>query len=1176
MKTKTAVLNGKPDAGNPHVQFDEGEVASANPRRGSLLYKRMFSRWSRCVRSLSAVMAASVLSAGAVDQVSGWREPTGVHVAEGSETFTGRIAVGDGGAFVKTGAGILVVDGSRFDRSAPNDVKVLNGTFKVLPGALVRRDTPPAFVAEKAALWLDAATPSSLVAETVGESPVLRWCDRREADPTARTYPSALSGVAATGLANEDQTPPTIGECYGNRAVYFGGLGSGKHMAFKGADDSALTVDHAYHAFFVHGVSNSVGSVLSSTAANNGYNGFLMNVFAEGKATFSPATATGYFAYLRGDMNGWLWTSRIARNGQVIDAAHIPPTQGFELVSVTANEGAQRYSGLFRPRSNTNAIGGDCVSEVILFTRRLTPAEVTDVERYLMTKWSLSHDTAKAVHLDRDVARVEVAKAAKLEVVADDGEETAPLALSGNGIVEKTGAGTLVLGPSGNHPTFSGEFRLNGGKVIARGGELPAVAVKGGETLTGDYVYSSETDVSAGNQAKDGSRLAIVSGGAADVVVKNGEAEAKVRAVASGVRKLQVESGTLVLSAVSASPAAAADAATALEVVVPNAGFEEYFDENPTATGYSFSVGWHNGWYGPGSSTRYLASSDGNWKTYCPAAPTAAEGRGVLNVKSTSAYAYTKVDLPQAGTYDLSFCSTIRGTSEAVYTLGVKFGSDWNSSATIGTAVLGKADWPRLHFRFTASEAGEHVIGFQPQGNSSYKDDAFLIDDVKLFYVPEKSNETVVKVPNGDFESYVTGTTFSYYLNYNTGLVGWTFDTSESASYDHDHNSAVGACGLRQQLDYSNGKPTHLSRNGELAVGSTHLAFVGAGGKAISEAFEMPEGKYVLRAKLAHCKSELWSYLKSYPFNHSADPAIGVKLVRADETVVDLGSVTPWTHELREVSWPTEVTFAAGERVSLVLTQTNAGCAILDDLEFVACGTAEGGERVLNGSFEAPGRACDFKEISGKASVYKHERQFGANDGTAKNFGYNQYDGNYQYQLGADAGCAFRVELEDAGLHRLRFAAHSRTESRKNYGRNPVKVVVADDAGDVVADLGVFRPFGANWCEYSALFRVEAPGNYTLKFLGQETADRRTYLDGVSVRRVVEPLAAPQVPEDMRIVLAEGAKLRLDFEGTVKTGTVRINGIGYTGLIDATTCPDVVQGCGKIFATGRGSVLIFR
>jgi len=38
-----ATLRGKPDARNPHVRFDEGEVASAKPRRGSLLYRlRLF------------------------------------------------------------------------------------------------------------------------------------------------------------------------------------------------------------------------------------------------------------------------------------------------------------------------------------------------------------------------------------------------------------------------------------------------------------------------------------------------------------------------------------------------------------------------------------------------------------------------------------------------------------------------------------------------------------------------------------------------------------------------------------------------------------------------------------------------------------------------------------------------------------------------------------------------------------------------------------------------------------------------------------------------------------------------------------------------------------------------------------------------------------------------------
>ena len=40
--TTGKALNGKPYAGNPHVRFDEGEVApAAKPRRGSLLYSKM-------------------------------------------------------------------------------------------------------------------------------------------------------------------------------------------------------------------------------------------------------------------------------------------------------------------------------------------------------------------------------------------------------------------------------------------------------------------------------------------------------------------------------------------------------------------------------------------------------------------------------------------------------------------------------------------------------------------------------------------------------------------------------------------------------------------------------------------------------------------------------------------------------------------------------------------------------------------------------------------------------------------------------------------------------------------------------------------------------------------------------------------------------------------------------
>ena len=71
-------LNGKPYAGNPHVRFDEGEVASAAmPRRGSLLYKNTMLKktmplvaatWTdafRRVRNRIALVAAAICAAAA-------------------------------------------------------------------------------------------------------------------------------------------------------------------------------------------------------------------------------------------------------------------------------------------------------------------------------------------------------------------------------------------------------------------------------------------------------------------------------------------------------------------------------------------------------------------------------------------------------------------------------------------------------------------------------------------------------------------------------------------------------------------------------------------------------------------------------------------------------------------------------------------------------------------------------------------------------------------------------------------------------------------------------------------------------------------------------------------------------------------------------------------------------
>ena len=57
-------FDGKPYAGNPHVRFDEGEVApAATPRRGSLLYKTVFVNGSPHVNVNTARASEEVASA---------------------------------------------------------------------------------------------------------------------------------------------------------------------------------------------------------------------------------------------------------------------------------------------------------------------------------------------------------------------------------------------------------------------------------------------------------------------------------------------------------------------------------------------------------------------------------------------------------------------------------------------------------------------------------------------------------------------------------------------------------------------------------------------------------------------------------------------------------------------------------------------------------------------------------------------------------------------------------------------------------------------------------------------------------------------------------------------------------------------------------------------------------
>ena len=80
-------LDGKPYAGNPHVRFDEGEVApAATPRRGSLLYKL------KTCFVIAAAIAAAQCAQGSVSERKLFASPNGSVAANVGPDATGALS----------------------------------------------------------------------------------------------------------------------------------------------------------------------------------------------------------------------------------------------------------------------------------------------------------------------------------------------------------------------------------------------------------------------------------------------------------------------------------------------------------------------------------------------------------------------------------------------------------------------------------------------------------------------------------------------------------------------------------------------------------------------------------------------------------------------------------------------------------------------------------------------------------------------------------------------------------------------------------------------------------------------------------------------------------------------------------------------------------------------------
>lgn len=379
------------------------------------------------------------------------------------------------------------------------------------------------------------------------------------------------------------------------------------------------------------------------------------------------------------------------------------------------------------------------------------------------------------------------------------------------------------------------------------------------------------------------------------------------------------------------------------------------------------------------------------------------------------------------------------------------------------------------------------------------------------------------------------------------------------------------ASSLTYALSYLSGSTewyTRMFPAADAVCGATALAFNDANGKA-STTFTAPAGTFRLKGRLANWPTRCRTWATNENRENTANTVVAATLTRADGTTVALGTVTADGHLSHDVVWPTAFTLDAAEEVTLTVTQTSRAVGLLDDLVLVDAATADAGELVVNGGFE---RTDGFTVVE-SGWQHKAERVLYASD--PANTGFNAYEGDYGFMLRGQGAVRWTLNIPAEGLYRLRFAAHERTKSRANNGRNPVTATLAPAAGGEATTLLTATPFGSNFYEYSALFNVAAAGTYTLTLQGTQNADRRTYLDGVSVRRATAA-DTPSVPAKVRLDVAEGATLRLDFPGTLKVAALRLGGVAYDGVVDAAVAPDFISGLGALKVDPNGTVLVFR
>ena len=1182
-----AILRGMPDVGNLHVRFDEGGVASAKPRRGSLLYNSKMSLMiGLCVVAVSAF--AAEVSVG-YRQRGEIRVPTG-----GSATQSDRVTVVGGGNVYKTGGGDLTLPLSVVRQGDDFEIGVLDGSVTITDGTAVpAKASAPVCLQNEAAVWFaaDKNVVTTNGAGFISGECVSAWYDYRATDANdAKYYRMAPVWWIASDKVTTGKTttvPPCVSSQQGETGVYFGGAGSGQSMLVKkptdAMDDAAkyAMVSNVLHAFVVYGYSNSWSSALG-TYHPTGSSPSRHFIALDKNTFFQKAGAWSM-------VSGNFFLDGVWRNAFAEKPADYP---GMHLMECEVTDMPGHFEALMRDSTLNSAYaarnGGDFLYEVIAFTNRLTSAERVAVQNYLMDKWNLTKaQTAKPV--------VDLYKGGSAKV-----SETLPFMPKGEGLLVKEGSGRLDA-YVGDGNTFDGSIDIQGGSVAMR-------APMGVKVADGDSV--DVESLGYGEVTKKTS-------GDAGTFTKTGRGRLRVEGFADSVKAITVKDGVLRL---------APSAGDATQVDTLSGGLQdpsfESFDSPSTVWADSgrklaSDKTYLGEWYYEQMSGAYSTGLAAYWHEPCKykfAGWSAPDGIIAMYVKGSGMKATTTVTPRTDGVYEFSFMVAARSgyvKPDQINHLDFYIGESDNDMEKFGS--LEKADSPYVRYYYrTPRLTGGKTYKLRIQTKAIGIDGTTTIDDLRFDLVPdaERKAATVVKVPYGDFEDTLwTTSTFSSVEFPRSGknqVRGWELTTDGSwsgakeppvsivyqAMSDYTRSKLPGSGSVYSADKYSY-PVCQLGGNG--GTGFAQLHFASTGGIArTTTPFYPPAGRYRLRADI----SWMMHGYEGLTLNGNIGPRLRISRDGGD-TWAAIGTVNlPYGDAgMRPVLWEQVVDVKEGDDLRIMLEQNAAngkGSFNIDNLELVKLSDPEIGNLLKNGSFEENDKMGQTPDLSYTTVIsnwtVKANTPAGAPSGftstvaadhhlrVSAGYSTNVVDGTHRIAI-RGLGSIYQSVYLDKGYYQVRFFAESRHDDIRNKGMTPIQVYLTR-SGEPTNFVGQTWCDSSNYVEHAFIFRndVAAYWNLTLQGMSgpEDGLDRRAFVDCVSLVKLPDSAVAETatLAEDAVIKVANGARLELDFTGTNTVKRVKLGGHSVIGVVNAKTHPEFISGLGSLKATEQPGGLI--